>query len=1031
MATGVVIRLKHLPLAAGTIDIRQFFSGLRVPDGGVHIIGGQEGTAFILFSTDEDARRAMMQDGQVIRGIVIKLFLSSHTEMKTVIEHSQRILEMIFMLDEKGRKNGTCLIKFKSPVDKEDALQKDRKYLGSRYVKITTSSERQWLLASTQSCETVRPGESRKRTQSITSSDNTPKRSRALSPLKNDSCVEVRGLPPNTDYNVVSEFLSGLNIVDHGLFLETDGNICKGRAFAEFSSYSDYKEALVRDGDMINGKQVRVIGLSRQNMIDQIRKFKKYISAKREEDHKKEKEKKLEQKRLKEEHDRKKKLERQARKQKEMDEWLRRQHQKEEEQRKKRDLEKKMFQFANTEFPYKEEGSPSVSPTEEVKGKEEYVPEEYNPEDYVPDEYVPEEYVPLPASDGKKGKPPIDDEYTPQENAAGAGEMDIEENSNSPPVNVLSSVPTSISTIPSVLGGSGSMVEAPSSVSFPYNPSVPPPPLPFQSQLSSAFPSTRPMTAGKPTITPMLPPPLAPIHTNLLQASGFPPPFPPTIPILRQANPSLDIKLPGANEKTPSVTHSTPNITLTQTQSIPTITAENNKTESSSSLVRIANSPFNITEQSVRNFFGGLSIPPDGILFVCKEGYRSGHIFIKFSTPEDASKAELLNSKLMLERPVLVRKSTFSQMKDIYARVTSERFIPKFLINFDKEHDALVKKITEEKLTCVCIRNLHTRTGVNDIQKCFADIKVVKNGVVLKDKSGEICKGEAYVELETAEDCMKATELDSTVKVLNNSINIWPLSQQQMLDNIREHERKIGQQFNRSNGTEHAPPTKNFSSGPGKLPVAERRDLPPPPRPPHMDNRRPPPDLPPFDRTRFDRPPIDLPPFDRPFDLPPFDRPPPDLHLFNRGRSSIDAHLPPLPFSPLDRHLPIYPPIDRLLPPDILLRRDFPPIPLSDPFHFPPHLNRPPFLPRGPPLKPDVVTLQMQNLPFEVTREDLLDFFSGFDPLPNSVQLMYDKTGKPTGAGVISFPHIDPARAALAQRHNKPLLQRKIKLTLK
>jgi hypothetical protein len=41
------------------MDIRQFFKGLNIPPGGVHIIGGEKGDAFIAFVSDEDARRAM------------------------------------------------------------------------------------------------------------------------------------------------------------------------------------------------------------------------------------------------------------------------------------------------------------------------------------------------------------------------------------------------------------------------------------------------------------------------------------------------------------------------------------------------------------------------------------------------------------------------------------------------------------------------------------------------------------------------------------------------------------------------------------------------------------------------------------------------------------------------------------------------------------------------------------------------------------------------------------------------------------
>uniref|UniRef100_A0A4W3ITF6 RNA binding motif protein 12Bb n=1 Tax=Callorhinchus milii TaxID=7868 RepID=A0A4W3ITF6_CALMI len=87
---AVVIRLQGLPVSAGTLDIRHFFSRLTVPDGGVHIIGGEVGEAFIVFATDEDARLALMRSGETLKGNRTKLTLSSRSEMQNTIEMSRK-----------------------------------------------------------------------------------------------------------------------------------------------------------------------------------------------------------------------------------------------------------------------------------------------------------------------------------------------------------------------------------------------------------------------------------------------------------------------------------------------------------------------------------------------------------------------------------------------------------------------------------------------------------------------------------------------------------------------------------------------------------------------------------------------------------------------------------------------------------------------------------------------------------------------------------------------------------------------------
>lgn len=86
---SVIIRLQGLPWSASALDIRHFFKGLTIPAGGVHIIGGDRGDAFIAFSSDEDARQGMMRNMSAINGTTVQLYLSSKSEMQSVIEEAR------------------------------------------------------------------------------------------------------------------------------------------------------------------------------------------------------------------------------------------------------------------------------------------------------------------------------------------------------------------------------------------------------------------------------------------------------------------------------------------------------------------------------------------------------------------------------------------------------------------------------------------------------------------------------------------------------------------------------------------------------------------------------------------------------------------------------------------------------------------------------------------------------------------------------------------------------------------------------
>lgn len=91
---SIIIRLQNLPLEANSLDIRRFFQGLHIPDGGVHIVGGENGDAFIAFGSDEDARQAMGHDGNSIKNSRVKLLLSSRNEMQRVIDNVRVAMAM-------------------------------------------------------------------------------------------------------------------------------------------------------------------------------------------------------------------------------------------------------------------------------------------------------------------------------------------------------------------------------------------------------------------------------------------------------------------------------------------------------------------------------------------------------------------------------------------------------------------------------------------------------------------------------------------------------------------------------------------------------------------------------------------------------------------------------------------------------------------------------------------------------------------------------------------------------------------------
>lgn len=61
-----VIHLQNLSWSASAPDIRNFFSGFDIPNGGVRIIGGDDGDCFISFTNDRDAHHAIQKSGRYL-----------------------------------------------------------------------------------------------------------------------------------------------------------------------------------------------------------------------------------------------------------------------------------------------------------------------------------------------------------------------------------------------------------------------------------------------------------------------------------------------------------------------------------------------------------------------------------------------------------------------------------------------------------------------------------------------------------------------------------------------------------------------------------------------------------------------------------------------------------------------------------------------------------------------------------------------------------------------------------------------------
>lgn len=348
---AVVIRLQGLPVTAGSEDIRKFFTGLKIPDGGVHIIGGEREEAFIIFASDEDARRAMTRSGGCIQGSPVTLLLSSKTEMQTFLERSTRnvelnqerryeenarrggrsidrevgrrpgmrsgytppqqqqkpsddlfvflrgmpfsvteeqvqnffsgllINEVVLLKNGYGQKNGNGFVKFATREDTFEALKRDRKYIGSRYVEVSTTTADDWFRATGKVSMTVNRENNFDRDRSPLRNQRNPQpqdharsqsplAQRSIAPDDDEYCVLLENLSYTAEKEDIRNLFHNANLADDQILhlIGSDGKRTRS-SFVLFKNLRDYCEALSNEKRLFLNRMVYTRPISREKMI--------------------------------------------------------------------------------------------------------------------------------------------------------------------------------------------------------------------------------------------------------------------------------------------------------------------------------------------------------------------------------------------------------------------------------------------------------------------------------------------------------------------------------------------------------------------------------------------------------------------------------------------------------------------------------------------------------------------------------------------------------------------------------------------
>ncbi|XP_063307321.1 RNA-binding protein 12B-like [Pelobates fuscus] len=245
---AVVIRLQGLPVEAGSADIRHFFTGLNIPDGGVHIIGGKLGEVFIIFATDEDARRAMSRTGGMIKQSYIRLFLSSKTEMQNTLEMNRKGGRDMKYSGVSSVENLSKIITAVKKGIHQNKYGNDRPDSGS------------YSSGGKQSENVHKPSVGNRGTSGVRKDTKEPKEDESI-------YVFLFGLPYSASEDDLKHFFDGLHIAEI-IFLKRTNGVRNGNALVKFDSVDDANASLKRNNEYMGHRFISVTKSTEEKWVE-------------------------------------------------------------------------------------------------------------------------------------------------------------------------------------------------------------------------------------------------------------------------------------------------------------------------------------------------------------------------------------------------------------------------------------------------------------------------------------------------------------------------------------------------------------------------------------------------------------------------------------------------------------------------------------------------------------------------------------------------------------------------------------------
>nr|XP_004555700.2 G-rich sequence factor 1 [Maylandia zebra] len=284
-----IVQVKGLPWSCTTQDLLQFFSECRIRDGvkGIHLtldrLGRPSGRAFIEMEHEEDVSKALEKHRQYLGPRYVEVYEVTNGDAEVILKKATQPLGadgvvllrglpftcteddivhffsgleimangITMVTDSRGRKSGVAYVQFTSQEAADEALQRDREIIGSRYIEVFPS--RRDEIHSTWRKRTS-PFPSQSRPQSVDRRSAPENRSPASPPpslhLQSSTVplhyIHVRGLPFQASGEDIVKFFCPLAVCKILIECGPDGRP-SGEADVYFHCHRDAVAAMSKD----------------------------------------------------------------------------------------------------------------------------------------------------------------------------------------------------------------------------------------------------------------------------------------------------------------------------------------------------------------------------------------------------------------------------------------------------------------------------------------------------------------------------------------------------------------------------------------------------------------------------------------------------------------------------------------------------------------------------------------------------------------------------------------------------------------